>query len=61
MRSALHADVVARIQVDLNGDVRRVWLLADDEVLVRPWWQFWKRSQPEGQPDDPSRMIPAER
>ena len=41
------AGVVARVQVDPNGDVRRIWLLADDEILVRPWWQFWKRDQPQ--------------
>ncbi len=47
VRSALPAGVIARVQVDLNGDVRRIWLLADDEILVRPWWQFWKRDQPQ--------------
>ncbi len=47
VRGALPSDVIARVQVDLNGDVRRIWLLADDEVLVRPWWQFWKRDQPQ--------------
>ena len=48
VRGALPAGVIARVQTDLNGDVRRIWLLADDEILVRPWWQFWKRDQPQG-------------
>ncbi len=48
VKSALPSDVIARVQLDLNGDVRRIWLLADDEILVRPWWQFWKRGQPQG-------------
>lgn len=47
VKSALPAGVIARVQVDLNGDVRRIWLLADDEILERPWWQFWKRDQPQ--------------
>ncbi|MGI9026773.1 MAG: hypothetical protein ACR2GP_14570 [Burkholderiaceae bacterium] len=43
VRSALPPDVVARVQLDLNGDVRRIWLLAEDEVVDKPsWWQFWK-------------------
>lgn len=49
VRGALPTPVVARVQVDLNGDVRRVWLLADDEIVVRPWWQFWK-SEPQSEP-----------
>ena len=46
VRGALPADVVARVQLDLNGDVRRIWLLADDEIVI-PWWQFW-RERPQG-------------
>ncbi len=43
VRSALPPDVIARVQLDLNGDVRRIWLLADDEIIDKPsWWQFWK-------------------
>jgi hypothetical protein len=53
VRSALQAPVIARVQLDLNGDVRRIWILADDEILVRPWWQFWKRSQPQSDPTTP--------
>ena len=47
VRSALPPGVIARVQLDLNGDVRRIWMLADDEILVRPWWQCWKREQPQ--------------
>ena len=47
VRGALPVGLIARIQTDLNGDVRRIWLLTDDEILVRPWWQFWKRDQPQ--------------
>ena len=50
VKDAMPAPVLARVQLDLNGDVRRIWLLADDEILVRPWWQFWKRDQPQGTP-----------
>ena len=50
VRGQLPSGVIARVQVDLNGDVRRIWLLGDDEVIVRPWWQFWKSEQPQGQP-----------
>ena len=55
VRGALPAGVIARVQVDLNGDVRRIWLLADDEILVRPWWQFWKSEQPQT-PVDPTTV-----
>ncbi len=47
VRGQLPAGVIARVQLDLSGDVRRIWLLADDEILVRPWWQFWKSEQPQ--------------
>ncbi len=47
VRGALPTGVIARVQLDMNGDVRRIWLLADDEILVRPWWQFWKTEQPQ--------------
>jgi hypothetical protein len=50
VKSALPSHVIARVQLDLSGDVRRIWLLADDEILVRPWWQFWKRGQPQSAP-----------
>ncbi len=43
VRGALPPGVIARVQLDLNGDVRRIWLLADDEIIDKPsWWQFWK-------------------
>ena len=46
VRSALPTDVNARVQLDLNGDVRRIWLLAGDEIVDKPsWWQFWKKSE----------------
>ena len=47
VRSAIPVNAVVRVQLDLNGDVRRIWLLADDEVLVHPWYNFWKRDQPQ--------------
>lgn len=51
VRGALPSDVVARIQLDLQGDVRRIWLLAGDEIVDKPsWWQFWKSEQPKGAP-----------
>ena len=50
VRGALPTGVIARVQVDLNGDVRRIWLLADDEILVHPWWQFWRTEQPQSAP-----------
>ncbi len=53
VKGALPVDVIARVQVDLNGDVRRIWLLADDEILVRPWWNFWHRRQPQADPTQP--------
>jgi hypothetical protein len=53
VKGSLPAPVIARVQLDLNGDVRRIWLLADDEILVRPWWQFWMRSQPQADPTQP--------
>ena len=56
VRGALPTGVIARVQVDLNGDVRRIWLLADDEILVRPWWQFWKRDQPQTPVIDPTTV-----
>jgi hypothetical protein len=53
VKGALPVPVIARIQLDLNGDVRRIWLLADDEILHWPWWQFWRRSQPQADPMQP--------
>lgn len=53
VRSALPAGVIARVQLDLNGDVRRIWLLTDDEILTWPWWQFWHRRQPQADPTTP--------
>jgi hypothetical protein len=53
VRSALPAGVIARVQLDLNGDVRRIWLLADDEILTWPWWQFWHFRQPQANPTTP--------
>ena len=50
VRGALPTPVFARVQVDLRGDVRKIWLLADDEILVRPWWQFWKSEQRQSDP-----------
>lgn len=47
VRGALPSNIIARVQVDLNGDVRRIWLLNDDEILDRPWWRFWSRDQPQ--------------
>lgn len=47
VRGALPSNSIARVQLDLNGDVRRIWLLADDEIVDKPsWWQFWKTEQP---------------
>lgn len=59
VRGALPANIIARVQVDPNGDVQRIWLLADDEVLQRPWWQLWG-DQPQGQPNDAVRVFPAD-
>jgi hypothetical protein len=53
VRGMLPAGVIARVQLDFNGDVRRIWLLADDEILRRPWWQFWKSDQPQADPTQP--------
>jgi len=53
VRSALLPGTIARVQLDQNGDVRRIWILTDDEILVRPWWQFWNRSQPQADPLQP--------
>ena len=50
VKGSMPAPVIARVQVDLNGDVRRIWLLADDEILVHPWWKFWKSEQPQSEP-----------
>ena len=50
VRGALPTPVIARVQVDPIGDVRKIWLLAEDEILVRPWWQFWKSEQPQVDP-----------
>lgn len=47
VRGALPSNSIVRVQVDLNGDVRRIWLLNDDEILERPWWRFWKSEQPQ--------------
>ena len=47
VRGALPSDVIVRVQLDLQGNVRRIWLLADDEIVDKPsWWQFWKSEQP---------------
>jgi hypothetical protein len=53
VRSALQPGVIARIQLDMNRDVRRIWLLADDEILQWPWWHFWHFSQPQADPTTP--------
>jgi hypothetical protein len=53
VRGALPVGIIARVQLDLNGDVRRIWILDDDEILRRPWWQFWKRDQPQADPLTP--------
>lgn len=53
VKGSVPAGVIARVQLDLNGDVRRIWLLAEDEILVRPWWQFWNRRQPQADPLQP--------
>ena len=50
VRGALPTGVIARIQLDFQGDVRRVWLLADDEIIEKPWWKFWQREQPQSPP-----------
>ena len=55
VRGQLPAGTIVRIQTDLNGDVRRIWILADDEILTRPWWQFWRRSQPQA---DTAQPVP---
>ena len=47
VRGALPAGAIVRIQLDFQGDVRRVWLLADDEIIEKPWWRFWQREQPQ--------------
>ena len=53
VKGAMPAPVIARVQLDLNGDVRRIWLLANDEILVWPWWQLWRREQPQSDPAQP--------
>jgi hypothetical protein len=53
VKGALPVPVIARVQLDLNGDVRRIWLLSDDEILHWPWWQFWRSSQPQADPMQP--------
>jgi hypothetical protein len=47
VRGALPSGIIARVQVDLNGDVRQIWMLADDEIIRRPWWLFWRFGQPQ--------------
>lgn len=49
VKGALPAPVIARVQLDPDGAVRRIWLLADDEIFVRSWWQFW-RALPQTEP-----------
>ena len=58
VRSAIPVDTIVRLQIDLNGDVRRIWLLNDDEILVHPWYLFWKRDQPQPVRDQP-QALPA--
>jgi len=53
VKSALPDHVIARVQLDMNGDVRRIWLLAPDEILQWPWWHFWHFSQPQADPTTP--------
>jgi hypothetical protein len=52
VRGALPAPVIARVQLDMNGDVRRIWLLNREEIIPRPWWKLWGR-QPDGNPSPP--------
>jgi hypothetical protein len=54
VKGALEPGVMARVQLDMNGDVRRIWILNRDEIIPRPWWKLWGR-QPDG---NPSPMLP---
>jgi hypothetical protein len=57
VRGALTAPVLARVQLDMNGDVRRIWLLNPEEVIPRPWWKLWGR-QPDGNPSPMTDVQP---
>ncbi len=59
VRGAIPVDTIVRVQLDMNGDVRRIWLLADDEVLVHPWDKFWKRDQPQPEKEQ-LQVVPLE-
>jgi hypothetical protein len=49
VKGALEPGVIARVQLDMNGDVRKIWILTRDEIIPRPWWKLWGR-QPDGNP-----------
>ena len=51
VKSQLPVDAYARIQIDLNGDVRRIWLLTADEIVYKPWWNFWGSNDIKEQPN----------
>ena len=57
VKSAMPAGVYARVQLDLNGDVRRIWLLAPDEIVYKPWWLFWRSDDIKEQANS---VVPAE-
>lgn len=59
VKSALPSDVLVRIQLDFQGEVRRIWLLADDEVVRKPWWMFWKSEQTQEQANR-VQLVPVE-
>lgn len=59
VKSALPVDVFVRIQLDGTGDVRRIWILADDEIVIPPWWRFWNREETQDQPGkDQMHILP---
>jgi|GEM_PF-1710438 len=51
VKGEMPVGVYARVQLDLNGDVRRIWLLTPDEVIYTPWWNFWSSDDIKEQPN----------
>jgi hypothetical protein len=49
VKGELQPGIIARIQLDMNGDVRKIWILTPGEIIPRPWWKLWGR-EPDGNP-----------
>ncbi len=58
VHSAIPTGVLVRVQLDFQGDVRRIWVLADDEIVIPSWWRFWNRDETQQQTNPQLYVAP---